>query len=188
MPITINGTGPIDGVTSLNTSVSSTELGYLDGVTSALQSQINTRAPLSSPTFSGTPDLPLSTTLAGTQMITSGTWTPNISGNNGTGNFSTKQGFYYKIGRMVFITFVVDGGSSNAGGSTQYLTGLPFTISNDHVNTTTVGNMGTNGPATRSQQLMTLSVNRGLLYIFVGGSQEHTAITFASGFAVYLAA
>ena len=42
MPITINGTGPIDGITSLNTTVSSTELGYLDGVTSAVQSQINT--------------------------------------------------------------------------------------------------------------------------------------------------
>ena len=42
MPITINGTGPIDGITSLNTSVSSTELGYLDGTTSAIQTQINT--------------------------------------------------------------------------------------------------------------------------------------------------
>lgn len=42
MPITINGTGPITGVTSINTSVSDTELGYLDGVTSGIQSQINT--------------------------------------------------------------------------------------------------------------------------------------------------
>ena len=42
MPITINGTGPIDGITSLNTSVSSTELGFLDGVTSGIQTQINT--------------------------------------------------------------------------------------------------------------------------------------------------
>lgn len=42
MPITINGTGPVDGITSINTSVSSTELGYLDGVTSGIQSQINT--------------------------------------------------------------------------------------------------------------------------------------------------
>lgn len=41
MPITINGTGPIDGITSLNTSVSSTELGFLDGVTSAIQTQFN---------------------------------------------------------------------------------------------------------------------------------------------------
>lgn len=42
MPIVLNGSGPVTGVTSLNTTVSDTELGYLDGVTSALQSQINT--------------------------------------------------------------------------------------------------------------------------------------------------
>ena len=44
MPVTIGGSGPITGVTSINTSVSDTELGYLDGVTSALQTQINSKA------------------------------------------------------------------------------------------------------------------------------------------------
>jgi hypothetical protein len=34
--------------------VSSTELGYLDGVTSAIQTQLNDKAPLASPTFTGT--------------------------------------------------------------------------------------------------------------------------------------
>jgi hypothetical protein len=38
----ITGAGAISGITSLNTDVSSTELGYLDGVTSGLQGQINT--------------------------------------------------------------------------------------------------------------------------------------------------
>lgn len=41
MPISISGDGPITGITSLNTTVSSTELGYLDGTTSAIQTQIN---------------------------------------------------------------------------------------------------------------------------------------------------
>lgn len=40
MPVTIGGSGPITGVTSINTTVSDTELGYLDGVTSAIQSQL----------------------------------------------------------------------------------------------------------------------------------------------------
>lgn len=44
MPVTINGSGPIAGVTSINTTVTDTELGYLDGVSSALQTQINTKA------------------------------------------------------------------------------------------------------------------------------------------------
>lgn len=48
MPVTIGGSGPITGVTSINTSVSDTELGYLDGVTSALQTQINAKADTSS--------------------------------------------------------------------------------------------------------------------------------------------
>ena len=35
-------------------NVSNTEIGYLDGVTSAIQTQIDTKAPLASPTFTGT--------------------------------------------------------------------------------------------------------------------------------------
>lgn len=44
MPVSIGGNGPITGVTSINTTVTDTELGYLDGVTSALQTQINAKA------------------------------------------------------------------------------------------------------------------------------------------------
>lgn len=44
MPIVLNGSGPVTGVTSLNTTVSDTEIGYLDGVTSALQTQVNGKA------------------------------------------------------------------------------------------------------------------------------------------------
>ena len=36
------------------TDVSDTEIGYLNGVTSAIQTQINAKAPLSAPTFTGT--------------------------------------------------------------------------------------------------------------------------------------
>jgi hypothetical protein len=35
-------------------NVSDEEIGYLDGVTSAIQTQLNTKAPLASPTFTGT--------------------------------------------------------------------------------------------------------------------------------------
>lgn len=113
-----------------------------------------------------------------------GTWTPNISGNNGTGSFTVKIGSYVKIGRQVTCWFVCDGGSSNAGGSTQYVSGLPFTIGSIQ-NNTNLGTMGTNGPALRSQQLFTLSANRGIVYIYNGGSQETTAITFGTGSFTY---
>lgn len=37
-----------------NSIISSTEISYLDGATSSIQTQINTKAPLASPTFTGT--------------------------------------------------------------------------------------------------------------------------------------
>jgi hypothetical protein len=45
---------PID--TSIG-SVTSTEIGYLDNVTSAIQTQLDSKAPIASPTFTGTPSL-----------------------------------------------------------------------------------------------------------------------------------
>jgi hypothetical protein len=61
---TFTGTVVLPSTTSIGT-VSSTELGYLDGVTSSLQPQIDLKANIASPTFTGTVVLP-STTSIGT--------------------------------------------------------------------------------------------------------------------------
>jgi hypothetical protein len=50
-------------------TVSNTELGYLDGVTSAIQTQLNAKAPLAGPTFTGTVTVP-STITSGSAVIT----------------------------------------------------------------------------------------------------------------------
>ena len=53
-----------DVVLPTNTSigtVTSTEIGYVDGVTSAIQTQLDAKAPLASPTFTGTVTLPANT-------------------------------------------------------------------------------------------------------------------------------
>jgi hypothetical protein len=47
--------------------VSDTEIGYLNGVTSAIQTQIDAKAPTNSPTFTGTVTLPNNTVALGTQ-------------------------------------------------------------------------------------------------------------------------
>jgi hypothetical protein len=60
----------LTGVTSTATEInildgatlSTTELNYVDGVTSAIQTQLDAKAPLASPTFTGTPSLPTGTT------------------------------------------------------------------------------------------------------------------------------
>ena len=48
--------------TNLFAGVSSTELGYLSGVTSAIQTQLTAKAPTASPTFTGTFTLPVGLT------------------------------------------------------------------------------------------------------------------------------
>lgn len=51
-----------DSVVQLRVSgISDTEIGYLNGVTSAIQTQIDTKAPSASPTFTGTVTLPANT-------------------------------------------------------------------------------------------------------------------------------
>ena len=68
----INATAAIDWTKiAASSTVSATELGYLDGVTSAVQTQIDTKAPLASPTFTGTVSLPTGTVTSG--MIADGT-------------------------------------------------------------------------------------------------------------------
>jgi hypothetical protein len=52
----------LDGAT-----LSTTELNYVDGVTSAIQTQLNDKAPLASPTFTGTVVLPDNTIALGTK-------------------------------------------------------------------------------------------------------------------------
>jgi hypothetical protein len=67
--------------------VSNTELQYLNGVTSAVQTQIDSKAPLASPTFTGTVTIPngaaLGTPASGT--LTNATGLPVASGISGLG-------------------------------------------------------------------------------------------------------
>jgi hypothetical protein len=59
------------------TDVSDTEIGYLNGVTSAIQTQINTKAPLASPSFTGGIYVTGNTTLEGDLTVTGTTTTVN---------------------------------------------------------------------------------------------------------------
>lgn len=72
--IVSNGGGVLAAATT-----TSTEIGYVNGVTSAIQTQINTKAPLASPTFTGLVKLPFQ------ELTASGAITSNILGlNHGT--------------------------------------------------------------------------------------------------------
>jgi len=65
---TFTGTIVLPATTSIGT-VNSTEIGYVDGVTSGIQGQINLKAPLANPTFSGTVVLPATTSIGTVSSI-----------------------------------------------------------------------------------------------------------------------
>ena len=63
-----------------------------------------------------------------------GTWTPNFTdnGQSNTAGNSVQEGFYRKIGNVVYITgkFTCTSISALNGGQDAILTGLPFTVKN----------------------------------------------------------
>lgn len=63
----------LDGITA-----TTAELNYTDGVTSNIQTQLNTKAPLASPTFTGT----LAAPTANVTTVDLGDWTITQSGTN----------------------------------------------------------------------------------------------------------
>lgn len=66
--ITFSGTVALPATTSIG-DVSSTEIGYLDGVTSSIQTQLNSKSPLASPAFTGTPTAPTAAVDTSTTQI-----------------------------------------------------------------------------------------------------------------------
>jgi hypothetical protein len=53
--------------------VTNTELGYLSGITSAVQTQLNAKAPLASPTFTGTVTVPAAVTSSAAELTITAT-------------------------------------------------------------------------------------------------------------------
>ena len=114
----INASAAIDWTKlGISSTVSATEIGYVDGVTSGIQAQLNDKAPLASPTFTGTPTLPTGT-IATTQTA---------------GNSTTA------IATTAFVT-TADNLKANLAGPT--FTGnvtLPSTTSIGNVSATEIG-------------------------------------------------
>ncbi len=108
-----------------------TELGYVSGVTSAIQTQMNLKAPLASPTFSGTLTAPtIAFTTPGTQGITGGTagtavgsgLVGQILSANATGvSVGTSPGNITSLAVTAGVWLIFGCASSNAGGTPAYV-------------------------------------------------------------------
>lgn len=66
----VHTTGEVTAPMGVNIGAATkTEIDYLSGVTSNVQSQINTKAPIASPTFTGTVTLPSDTSIGSVSAI-----------------------------------------------------------------------------------------------------------------------
>jgi hypothetical protein len=117
------------------TGVSDTEIGYLDGVTSAIQTQMDAKAPLASPTFTGTVVLPstvngpgigtsvnlLSTTTSGDITLGLAQTTGNVT--IGGGSARTTGSVLIGTGATSTGTKTINIGTGSTGGTTAITIG-----------------------------------------------------------------
>ena len=94
----------LDGAT-----LSTTELNYVDGVTSAIQTQIDTKAPLASPTFTGTVTIPSGASISGFAPLAS----PDLTGNP-TATTQTAGNNTTRLATTAFVTDAVATGVASA--------------------------------------------------------------------------
>ena len=181
-----------------------TELNYVDGVTSAIQTQIDTKAPLASPTFTGTPVLPTSTTgvtqsaddnstkLATTEYVdtadaipASGTWV-EID----TDTFAATSAHLDGMDNTLYSSYIIEShgvGRSGSGG-TLY---VQYKIGGVAQGQQTVGLITTSGSThDRTEFFNDSSVNGsgGYFTITIGGVGTYSTANLAStvsGFYLY---
>jgi len=73
-------------------------------------------------------------TLGAGVAVAENTWTPTLgaSSANGTHTYSVQEGTYYKLGKLVFISFKISISSKDdAISGSVYIRGLPFTIAKE---------------------------------------------------------
>ena len=121
------GTIGLPSTTSIG-NVSSAEIGYIDGVTSSIQTQLNTKAPLASPTFTGTVSLPSATSI-GDVSSTEISYLDGVTSSIQTqlNNRVLKSGANYALSNATAIT-VNSGTPTTVASATITTNGRPILI------------------------------------------------------------
>jgi|HubBroStandDraft_2_1064218.scaffolds.fasta_scaffold29222_2 hypothetical protein len=120
--------------TSALITTGTTATGAVQNIASVAAGQVLTSAGTSTiPAWSAAPSVTSITLSSGTALsnYTEGTWTPTLLGSStaGTPSYTTQNGYYRRIGNIVYVSAFVNGSLSGASGS-NLIGGLPFTIHN----------------------------------------------------------
>ena len=99
---TVTGTVALPGTTSIGT-VTSTEIGYIDGVTSSVQTQLDNKAPLASPALTGTPTAPTATAGTNTTQVATTAFATAAGGSAST-HAGASSGVHGAVGSVVGTT------------------------------------------------------------------------------------
>jgi len=130
-----------------------TELTYLKGVTSDIQTQINLKAPLANPTFTGTVTIPTPFTLGATSVTTTGTRLNYLASAGGTtGTTSTNLVFSTSPTLVTPVLGVASATSMNVGGGT--LNGVVNALSTTDITLASTAHALTIGGASSSTNLV----------------------------------
>jgi hypothetical protein len=132
---TFTGTVVLPSTTTIG-NVSSTELGYVDGVTSAIQTQIDTKAPLASPALTGTPTAPTATAGTSTTQIATTAFVATAATSAITSHTGATSGVHGATGSVV--------------GTTDSQTLTNKTLSSPTVSGTIAGSFGVSGTVSAS--------------------------------------
>ena len=170
-----------------------TELNYVDGVTSAIQTQLNAKAPLASPTLTGTPAAPTAAVNTNTTQIATtafvvaevADYAPSKSGTNATGTWgisisgtaalatSVTATANNTTNETVYLTFV-DGATGTQGIETD--TNLTYNPSTNVLSTTATSARYAD---LAEKYKMDQTYDPGTVVV-VGGEQEATESTTAN--------
>jgi hypothetical protein len=146
---TFSGTVVLPSTTSIG-NVSAIEIGYIDGVTSAIQTQLDAKAPLANPTFTGTVTLPNNT-------VTNAMLAGSIANNKLANSSITINGTAVSLGSSYTIPVTSQ--------ATPSALGTVYGLMNTTLNNTAIGNLsssnittGINNTAFGEESLALLSV------------------------------
>jgi hypothetical protein len=166
--------GTTGSITANSTTITAAELGYLDGASSNLQTQVSAKAPIASPTFTGTVTIPAGASIT-TPTIAGGTVTGTLS-NSGTisgGTVSLAAGGTLNLGYAGVITA---GATTIDSTEVAYLDGISSNVQGQF--TTLTSSVNSKLPSANIQS------GKGTTSSTADGAISTTPVTFSAAFTV----